>query len=124
MASSSGQSPQSERASAPATPERVHFAARGESSPRTSRTRATVKYNRKAVQKVLAIEEWVEEQLVNLFRVDKGHSAPVEISLDDLMAEEQEAYDQWIRDKLKDCPAEQESIDAFAADLIHKVKSL
>lgn len=123
MASSPGE--EQGRAGHPTSPERVHFAPeeQGAPSPRTTRTRATVKYNRKAVQKMLATEEWIEEQLMVLFRCSNRQDVPVEISLDDLMSEDEDDYERWIRNKLSDCSSPQ-LVDAFTAELLEKVKHL
>lgn len=90
--------------------------------PAAPKHRATVRYNRKAVQKVLAIDEWVEDQLEVLYGTS---DVPVELNVDDVMkvdqVSEREAY---IRTTLEGCPAEASALDAFVAELIRRISKV
>eukprot|EP00117_Sycon_ciliatum_P040405 scpid80283/ scgid29693/ len=87
-----------------------------------SRHRATVRYNRKAVQKMLAIDEWIDGQLEVLYATS---DVPVELCVDDVMKEdavsEREVY---IRTTLEGCPAEASVLDVFVTELMRRISKI
>ena len=93
-------------------------------SPSVSRHRATVRYNRKAVQKMLAIDEWIDGQLAVLYACSKS-DVPVELSVDDVVEKEDGSErEEFIRSSLEACPAESSVITAFVTELLERMKKV
>lgn len=105
--------------------ERVNFKVEdGSTSSPVTKHRATVRYNRKAVQKMLAIDDWIGSQLEVLYSCSSD-DVPVELSVDDV-AEKEEGPEraEFVRSTLDGCPAETAAIDAFIQNLLDRLKKV
>ncbi|XP_043909854.1 protein phosphatase 1 regulatory subunit 14C [Protopterus annectens] len=99
----------------------VHAVPREESAQRRQ-GKVTVKYDRKELRKRLALEEWIVEQLSDLYDCEEEEMPEVEIDIDDLLevtSEEERA--QKLQESLVDCykPTEE-----FVKELLNRIKGM
>ncbi|XP_019807335.1 protein phosphatase 1 regulatory subunit 14C isoform X2 [Tursiops truncatus] len=81
--------------------------------------KVTVKYDRKELRKRLVLEEWIVEQLGQLYGCEEEEMPDVEIDIDDLLdADSEEERALKLREALVDCykPTEVKATDLDAGD--------
>ncbi|XP_060024008.1 protein phosphatase 1 regulatory subunit 14C isoform X2 [Lagenorhynchus albirostris] len=81
--------------------------------------KVTVKYDRKELRKRLVLEEWIVEQLGQLYGCEEEEMPDVEIDIDDLLdADSEEERALKLREALVDCykPTEAKATDLDAGD--------
>uniref|UniRef100_A0A3Q1MFV6 Protein phosphatase 1 regulatory subunit 14 n=1 Tax=Bos taurus TaxID=9913 RepID=A0A3Q1MFV6_BOVIN len=86
------------------------------------RTRLTVKYDRKELRKRLVLEEWIVEQLGQLYGCEEEEMPDVEIDIDDLLdADSEEERALKLREALVDCykPTEE-----FIKELLSRIRGM
>ncbi|XP_059796983.1 protein phosphatase 1 regulatory subunit 14C isoform X1 [Balaenoptera ricei] len=84
--------------------------------------KVTVKYDRKELRRRLVVEEWIVEQLVQLYGCEEEEMPEVEIDIDDLLdADSEEERALKLREALVDCykPTEE-----FIKELLSRVRGM
>eukprot|EP00118_Oscarella_pearsei_P026601 m.310153 g.310153 ORF g.310153 m.310153 type:complete len:111 (+) comp49856_c0_seq1:3-335(+) len=103
-----------------AEPRRVSFDSPGTASPRLKPV-PTQKYNRKQIQRILDLEEWIDTQMHVLFECKDGSDPPVELYLDNIFEQSENDYESYIRSTLVESNA---SFDIFVTELLSRIKEL
>ncbi|XP_004856944.1 protein phosphatase 1 regulatory subunit 14C [Heterocephalus glaber] len=84
--------------------------------------KVTVKYDRKELRKRLVLEEWIVEQLGQLYGCEEEEMPDVEIDIDDLLdAESEEERASKLQEALVDCykPTEE-----FIKELLSRIRGM
>ncbi|XP_032263560.1 protein phosphatase 1 regulatory subunit 14C [Phoca vitulina] len=84
--------------------------------------KVTVKYDRKELRKRLVLEEWIVEQLGQLYGCEEEEMPEVEIDIDDLLdADSEEERASKLREALVDCykPTEE-----FIQELLSRIRGM
>ncbi|XP_059971268.1 protein phosphatase 1 regulatory subunit 14C [Mesoplodon densirostris] len=84
--------------------------------------KVTVKYDRKELRKRLVLEEWIVEQLGQLYGCEEEEMPDVEIDIDDLLdADSEEERASKLREALVDCykPTEE-----FIKELLSRIRGM
>ncbi|KAM4815737.1 protein phosphatase 1 regulatory subunit 14C [Urocitellus parryii] len=84
--------------------------------------KVTVKYDRKELRKRLVLEEWIVEQLGQLYGCEEEEMPDVEIDIDDLLdADSEEERALKLQEALVDCynPTEE-----FIAELLSRIRGM
>ncbi|XP_004702176.1 protein phosphatase 1 regulatory subunit 14C [Echinops telfairi] len=84
--------------------------------------KVTVKYDRKELRKRLVLEEWIVEQLGQLYGCEEEEMPNVEIDIDDLLdADSEEARASKLQEALVDCykPTEE-----FIKELLARIRGM
>ncbi|KAK2824969.1 hypothetical protein Q7C36_018896 [Tachysurus vachellii] len=84
--------------------------------------KVTVKYDRKELRKRLVLEEWIIEQLSELYDCEEEEMPEVEIDIDDLLevnSEDERAVK--LQESLTDCF---KPTDAFVQELLRRIRGM
>ncbi|KAJ8008709.1 hypothetical protein DPEC_G00081230 [Dallia pectoralis] len=84
--------------------------------------KVTVKYDRKELRKRLILEEWIIEQLSDLYDCEEEEMPEVEIDIDDLLevnSEDERAVK--LQESLTDC---YKPTEVFVKDLLGRIKGM
>ncbi|XP_065845136.1 protein phosphatase 1 regulatory subunit 14C-like isoform X2 [Oscarella lobularis] len=81
----------------------------------------TQKYNRKRIQRVLDLEEWIDEQMRLLYDCKEDSDLPVDLYLDDIIGNDEDQYESFIRSKLTRSKL---STEKFVTELLARIKEL
>ncbi|XP_017341887.1 protein phosphatase 1 regulatory subunit 14C [Ictalurus punctatus] len=84
--------------------------------------KVTVKYDRKELRKRLVLEEWIIEQLSELYDCEEEEMPEVEIDIDDLLevnSEDERAVK--LQESLTDC---YKPTDAFVQELLGRIRGM
>ncbi|KAK3547747.1 hypothetical protein QTP86_028819 [Hemibagrus guttatus] len=84
--------------------------------------KVTVKYDRKELRKRLVLEEWIIEQLSELYDCEEEEMPEVEIDIDDLLevnSEDERAVK--LQESLTDC---YKPTDAFVQELLRRIRGM
>ncbi|KAM7136558.1 protein phosphatase 1 regulatory subunit 14C [Molossus nigricans] len=97
-------------------------AGQGQQQRRHQQGKVTVKYDRKELRKRLVLEEWIVEQLGQLYGCEEEEMPDVEIDIDDLLdADSEEERALKLREALVDCykPTEE-----FIKELLSRIRGM
>ncbi|KAJ8045838.1 Protein phosphatase 1 regulatory subunit 14C [Holothuria leucospilota] len=81
----------------------------------------TCKYDRKQMRIRLEIEEWMDDQLRELYQCQDDEDYPIEIDIDDVLETEEENKRSMLKDILKDAS---QPVDVFITDLLKRIQAL
>ncbi|KAM9679613.1 protein phosphatase 1 regulatory subunit 14C [Dama dama] len=120
--SSSGSGSSREDSAPVATAAAAGHAQQQQQQRRHQQGKVTVKYDRKELRKRLVLEEWIVEQLGQLYGCEEEEMPDVEIDIDDLLdADSEEERALKLREALVDCykPTEE-----FIKELLSRIRGM
>eukprot|EP00055_Hartaetosiga_balthica_P000287 m.136162 g.136162 ORF g.136162 m.136162 type:complete len:123 (-) comp10472_c0_seq1:398-766(-) len=91
------------------------------SSPKMDRIAQTGRYDRKAMRARLAIEDWLEEQLIDIYESDDAWEM-AEIDTEEIMEVEESKRLDTLRAKLKNAK-NQDKVEEIATELLERLSS-
>ncbi|XP_053567801.1 protein phosphatase 1 regulatory subunit 14C [Bombina bombina] len=95
---------------------------RQQQQKRQQQGKVTVKYDRKELRKRLVLEEWIVEQLSELYNCEEEEMPEVEIDIDDLLdASSEEERVNKLQESLVDC---YKPTDEFINQLLSRIRGM